>query len=93
MEWVNILEKLPPMKATVLISKYDGRKKVKMNFVDIGYRLNSTWYYGNDGSEVEGLVTHWMPLPDPAPYPPTGSSNIPKSPQQYTQSRETLPAE
>jgi len=67
-EWIDVTERLPPSNTNVLINKYDPREKVKMNFINIGFRINKYWFYAdNEETEIDGkygYVTHWMPLPD-----------------------------
>lgn len=61
MEWISIIERLPPEDAYILISEYDERKTVKMPYLSIGYRLGDEWFEKDD-QKVE-RITHWMPLP------------------------------
>jgi hypothetical protein len=66
-EWISVQERLPPQDVCVLINFYDGRDKVKMNFVQCGYRIGQQWFEPKDGQEIKekrGFVTHWMPLPE-----------------------------
>ena len=65
--WIKNEDRLPPNDCSVLMAIYDGRPGVEMFFIGLGYRMNSSWYYGHDGSEIRGKgrrVTHWMALPD-----------------------------
>ena len=66
-EWINVKDRKPPNDVYVLVSKYDGRPKVKMNFVQIAARYSDQWIDDKDGEILDpkhGVVTHWMSLPD-----------------------------
>jgi len=68
MEWISIEDQLPPKNVYVLISRYDGRKNVKMHFIQIACRFGEQWFSDHDGDELDpkyGIITHWMPLPEP----------------------------
>lgn len=69
--WIEIEQRKPPQNTRVLIAVYDGREKVKMHFIDFGFRLGKAWFRecSCKGEDIEvcskyGYVTHWMPLPD-----------------------------
>lgn len=67
-KWIKVEDKLPPNGVYVLICIYDHRPKVQMQFILIAERMNTRWYDGHNGHEIEkklSIVTHWMPLPDP----------------------------
>ena len=70
MEWIDVKERLPPNDVYVLISRFKEHKKDPigdMYLVAIACRFNSVWVDDHDGdvlSSKDGIVTHWMPLPD-----------------------------
>jgi hypothetical protein len=68
MKWISVKDKLPEFDTEVLISKYNdyvtigelatyGKWRV-LNGLGV---VESTLYYDLD----DGLITHWMPLPNP----------------------------
>lgn len=68
MEWISIDDRKPPQDIPVLVSKFDGRKNVCMNFVWIATRYRNDWVWADDEKPMDpkyGVITHWMPLPEP----------------------------
>ena len=66
-KWINIEERMPPQDTYVLVAYYDYRPKVKMHFIRIAKRFNTTWFDDHDEEELDikyGYVTHWQLLPD-----------------------------
>lgn len=72
MNWISVKEKRPPQNVYVLVTKLDGRKYVEMYFIQIAKRLGNQWFADYNEEEIyhkEGIITHWMPLPDPPELP------------------------
>lgn len=69
-EWINVKDRLPEERKTVLVT--DGL------FVHHGYLIDNRWW--SYASAPEGFATtHWMPLPQPPKVgvegPDAGESN------------------
>ena len=67
MKWIETEKRLPPNDTAVIVAVWDGRPSVNLYFIAIMNRMNKRWFYDDSGDEVEpkdGIVTHWMPLPD-----------------------------
>lgn len=76
--WRETTKELPPMHVTVIIYRAGA---INPPIVQIGLRQqkygtfddwewlvtgsNACMYWGVSSDEVSGLVTHWMPLPNP----------------------------
>lgn len=68
-EWIDIEMRKPPNDAFVLITVFDLRPKVMMRHVRIAKRMNASWFDDHNEDKLNpkyGIITHWMPLPDPA---------------------------
>lgn len=56
-EWINVNDRLPEEKQSVLVHYVDG-------WMPIAFLLDGKWY--QSGGETSWLsVTHWMALPEP----------------------------
>lgn len=70
MEWISVEERKPPNDHYVLVAKYYKHKKHpigSMYFIQISSRMNDAWIDDHNGEIIkptEGIITHWMPLPD-----------------------------
>lgn len=68
MKWIDTKTRLPPQDVYVLVSKRRENKGVGHSyFTQIACRMGHQWFDDHDGEEIkpkEGVVTHWMPLPD-----------------------------
>lgn len=70
MSWISIEERKPPNDVYVLVAKYFKAKNHpigSMYFVQIASRMNDAWIDDHDGEVLkprDGVITHWMPLPD-----------------------------
>ena len=67
--WIKVDDRKPPNDVYVLAAKYHRHKKSGFDsfFVQIAKRMNDAWIDDHDGellSPKDGLITHWMPLPD-----------------------------
>ena len=67
-EWISVKDKLPEDRDWVLVwhTAYKTPKKAKYKD-DFGFSLPIFILDGANSLELEGEVTHWMPLPN-APY-------------------------
>jgi len=59
-EWISVKDRHPAFLVSVLVCVGSGK------FADIGcYMHHNTYSVKSDPNLVKGLVTHWMPLPEP----------------------------
>ncbi len=58
MNWIPVTDLLPDDDMLVLVALSDGE-------VWTGYMDAEAWIDNVTGSELNGQVTHWMPLPEP----------------------------
>lgn len=65
--WISVKDRLPEASKKVLVSVY--HKTHNKSMVDVDYMCAGVWTYldsGVYGYPNDVVVTHWMPLPNPA---------------------------
>jgi len=82
MKWISVEDRLPEPEVMVLatVSGYDGILTLERRWETCNSMMESEFkdflywdWVDNDGQDLEGLVSHWMPLPEL----PTGESYEP----------------
>lgn len=62
--WIPIAESLPGHMGAYLVT-VETKVFHKYHSTDIAHYIHRKWYYAHSGTEVQGSVIAWMPLPDP----------------------------
>lgn len=72
MEWISVNDRLPETNGNYIVTACDegcpygegiwyGTVVVCAEY----YKGDWVWYEGSQEYSLEGIVTHWMPLPEP----------------------------
>lgn len=65
MEWINVIERMPPDKVEVLAFVKCFRRGNEIRKTRVVAWYNSSFDYWENLSNVDMEVTHWMRLPEP----------------------------
>lgn len=64
-KWISVDDELPEIRKDVLCFKVSGTVLVDFRCFDVRSLSNSALFYRESELYGGGLVTHWMPLPQP----------------------------